>query len=110
MLEKRLDLSRLRTAARGDDTELDTVLNAIRWTALQFETSANESQQRKPAKATVNWYTTTQVATGSGVTNAAIRLAVREGRLRATKVDGHWQIAAADYYAFRAHSRKRQHD
>ncbi|MDO9439888.1 MAG: helix-turn-helix domain-containing protein [Beijerinckiaceae bacterium] len=91
-----------RKRARGDDHDLDTALNAIRFAAMQYAASANGTHTRKRAEGALNWYTPSQVANQTGVTAHAVRLAIREGRLPAEKVDGHWRVSPADYKNFRA--------
>lgn len=106
-LERSLtELSRLRTNARGSDDEMYQTLHALHWTAVQWAASANGSTQRKAPEGTVNWYTPTTIAGQLRVTPHAVRLAIREGRLRAVKDEyGHWQVAPADYYTFRQRHR-----
>lgn len=105
LLETRADLTKLRTSARGEDSELDAVLNAIRWAAMQWAASVNGSEPRKPAEGRVNWYTPAQIATQIHIGEHAVRLAIREGRLQANKSNGRWLITPADYRAFLAQYR-----
>lgn len=105
VLETRASLSTLRTSTRGDDSELDSVLNAIRWLAMEWSVRANGSAPRKPTEGAVNWYSPAQVATRTGLTEHAVRLAIREGRIPATKHDGRWHISPADYLNCRARAR-----
>lgn len=103
LLDANLDLTAARTRARGADTKLYDALHAIRWTALKWAASVNGSVQRKPTEQPVNWYTPRTIAGQMGITEHGVRLAIRQGRLRAQKHDGRWRIAPVDYAAYRKH-------
>ncbi|MBT2567719.1 helix-turn-helix domain-containing protein [Arthrobacter sp. ISL-85] len=46
--------------------------------------------------------TTTQAGNRLGITDRAVRLAIQEGRLPATNVDGRWRITNEDIAHFTA--------
>lgn len=102
ILETSVGLTAFRGKTRGDDSELDAALNAIRWAAMQWAASLSGSTPRKAAEAKPHWYTPAQIAGQTGITPHAVRLAIREGRLPATKEERTWKVSAADYANFRA--------
>jgi len=106
VLEQAARLTELRSKIRGNDSELDQVLHDIRLMAMAWAASVNGRTTRKATEATVNWYSPAQVAAQTGVTEHAVRLAIREGRLSATKTEGRWQVTPADYAAYRATHRR----
>lgn len=111
IIETRADLTALRTSIRGEDSELDTALNALRWAAMQWAASVNGRQSRKATEAEPDlkhWYTPGELAGRTNVSEHAIRLAIREDRLPATKRDGRWQIAPADFAIYIAHHHPRR--
>ena len=104
-LERHADLNTVRVSSRGLDAEADAVLVALRVAALAWRGAATGSQ--KPAEPEVpgssrQWMTTTQAGTRLGITDRAVRLAIQEGRLPATNVDGHWRITNEDIAHFTA--------
>ncbi|TFB92777.1 helix-turn-helix domain-containing protein [Cryobacterium sp. HLT2-28] len=103
ILETNIRLTTFRSQSRGNDQELDAALNAIRWAAMQWAASVNGSQHGEATEAPTrlrNWYTPAQIATKTGITEHAVRLAIREGRLPAEKVDRMWTVSPADYSNF----------
>lgn len=102
LIEKNTRLDEYRRRSRGGDPELDTALHGIHWAAMTWAVTANGSVPRKRSEAAVEWYTPEQIATQTRLTGHAIRLAIREGRLPAEKVDGRWRVTPADYRNFRA--------
>ena len=109
LIETRAALTTLRTTACGEDGELDTVLNAIRWAAMQYATSVNGSEPRKSTEATPRlkeWLTPQEVANHLRITSHAVRLAIRQKKLPARKENGRYMIAAADFAAYTTANRK----
>jgi hypothetical protein len=105
VLESMADFQAARTKYRGTDDEVYDTLHALRYAALQWAAYANESRPAPGAKAEPalkRWYTPEQIAGQLHVTPAAIRLAIREGRLPAEKNDGRWRITPADYSTYRS--------
>jgi excisionase family DNA binding protein len=100
LLESRTSLSEIRRRERGQDPELDDFLNAVRVAAFTYDKTGG-STPRKAKEAKARWYTPQQIATQMGVTPHAIRLAIREGRLPATKHGRTWRITPAEYKNYR---------
>lgn len=104
-LERHAELNEVRIRERGADQEVDAVLVAIRLAALTWRTSATGTAvAAKPeANADLNqWLSTTQAADILYITDRAVRLAIKEGRLKATNVDGRWRITREDIAHFNA--------
>ena len=105
VLESMADFQSARSKYRGTDDEVYDTLHALRYASMKWAAFVNESAPAPSAKAEpalARWYTPGQIATQLGITNAAVRLAIREGRLVATKTDGRWRVTPADYSTFRS--------
>ncbi|MGN7149179.1 hypothetical protein ACTHQ6_09335 [Arthrobacter sp. SAFR-179] len=87
------------------DPEADNVLVALRLAALPWRETATGSPQAAEPEVTGSsrqWKTTTQAGIRLGITGRAVRLAIKEGRLPATNVDGRWRITNEDIAHFSA--------
>lgn len=104
-LERYAKLNDVRIQNRGVDAEVDAVLVAVRLAALAWRDAATGSPvAAKPeAPADLNqWFTTTQAGDKIGITDRAVRLAIKEHRLKASNIDGRWRIAREDIEHFKA--------
>ncbi|QSZ54497.1 hypothetical protein AYX19_16925 [Paenarthrobacter ureafaciens] len=103
-LERNLNLNQVRINARGADPEVDSVLNAMRLVALTWRTTVTGSSQAPEPEVTreSKWYSTTEAAERLGITDRAVRLAIKEKRLHATNLDGRWRITTEDIEHFKA--------
>jgi excisionase family DNA binding protein len=101
-------LGKLRTRVRGQDADFDAALLTIYRAGLEYaESSARGTPMAaKPEPAPrLNPYdtvSTTTAATILHVTDRAIRKAITEKRLPATKVEGRYRITKDDLAAFMA--------
>jgi excisionase family DNA binding protein len=102
ILERRAHLNEFRVSIRGTDPELDAVLIAIRVAALQWRASATGSADAPPAEAGSTWLTTAEAAGIARITDRAIRQAIADGRLPATRSGRNWRIARVDLEQYRA--------
>ncbi|MGF6834000.1 hypothetical protein QF015_002175 [Paenarthrobacter sp. TE4293] len=104
-LERYAKLNEVRIQNRGADAEVDAVLVAVRLAALAWRDAATGSSvAAKPEAATdlKRWFTTTQAGDKIGITDRAVRLAIKEHRLKASNIDGRWRIALEDIEHFKA--------
>lgn len=103
-LERNLGLNQVRINARGADPEVDSVLNALRLAALTWRTTVTGSSQAPEPEATreSKWYSTTEAGERLGITDRAVRLAIKEKRLHATNLDGRWRLTTEDIEHFKA--------
>ena len=103
-LARHTDLSTVRVSARGTDPEVYGVLHDLHAAALTWRSSATGSEQAPEPEATTrsSWLSTTQAAGQLGITDRAVRLAIRQGRLPAEQVDGRWRISKEDVEHYRA--------
>lgn len=102
-LHARLQLDNVRANLRGADAEVDSVLVAITEAAQRWRISVNGNREPlKPEMQEQSWLSTTGAATRLGVTDSAVRMAIRQGRLPADQVDGRWRIAREDVEHYRA--------
>lgn len=103
-LATRTNLRNVRISARGTDPEVYAVLHDLHRAALAWRTSAAGSvdapvpEEPRPSE----WGSTTQAAGLLGITDRAVRLAVREGRLPAQQVAGRWRVTREDVEHYRA--------
>jgi hypothetical protein len=106
-LDRELDLRRFRTAHRGEDAEVDCVLVALAAAAAAWRSSVggtSDENRSELASESSLMLSTSAAADRRGTTTRAITKAIEEGRLRATKVAGRWQIDPADFAHFDAAS------
>jgi excisionase family DNA binding protein len=104
-LERHAQLNEVRVRERGADPEVDAVLVALRLAALTWRTTATGTPvAAKPeAHADLNqWLSTTQAADILYITDRAVRLAIKEHRLKATSINGRWRITREDIQHFAA--------
>ncbi|MGW0456045.1 helix-turn-helix domain-containing protein [Gordonia sputi] len=104
-LEKRCGLNELRVSVRGCDSEVDSVLMALRLAALEWRSAATGTEttaSAEPPAISEAWVTTTQAAGMLGISDRAIRKAIAENRIPATRVGNAWRIAREDLEHYRA--------
>lgn len=104
-LERHADLRRLRTEVRGTDPEVDAVLVALGVAAASWSASAVGSVRAPAPEVAAESevrLSTSSAADLLGVTDRAVRLACKGGRLRAERVGGRWLIDREDVEHFRA--------
>lgn len=104
-LERYAKLNEVRIQNRGVDAEVDAVLVAVRVAALAWRDSATGSPVAAKPEAPTDlkkWFTTTQAGDKIGITDRAVRLAIKERRLKASNIDGRWRIALEDIEHFKA--------
>ncbi|WP_171467684.1 helix-turn-helix domain-containing protein [Cellulosimicrobium sp. 72-3] len=104
-LEVRAGLSSVRAKARGTDPEVDAVLFALRMAGLAWRTSATGSEvepEPEVPRESSQWLSTGQAAELLGITDRAVRLAIREGRLDAEQVAGRYRISRPNFEHYRA--------
>jgi excisionase family DNA binding protein len=103
-LERYAGLNDLRIRARGNDPEVDSVLQALHRAALHWRTTVTGSDQapapEEPAQS--KWMGTTEAAEALGITDRAVRLAITQNRLNATNLNGRYRVAPEDIEHFRA--------
>ncbi|MFI7168180.1 helix-turn-helix domain-containing protein [Rhodococcoides fascians] len=103
-LESRCNLRELRVSVRGHDRELDEALLAINLAALHWRTTATGSAAAPEPEATPRseWVSTTEAADILYITTRAVRLAITENRLTATRVGKSYRINREDLEHFKA--------
>lgn len=104
-LERHAGLNDLRVRARGNDPEVDSVLQAMHRASLHWRTAATGSNRAPEPEAPTElnqWFSTTQAADRLGITDRAVRLAIAEHRLPATNLNGRWRITPEDIAHFKA--------
>lgn len=101
LLVRTPQFNQMRATVRGGDRDVDDLLITISKRGRAWRDYVDVSTLRKSAEVPVKWFTPAEVANQTGVTGHAVRLAIREGRLPATKIDGRWQISPADLVAYR---------
>lgn len=103
-LERYAGLNDLRIRARGNDPEVDSVLQAMHRAALHWRTTVTGSDQapapEEPAQS--KWMGTQEAAAALGITDRAVRLAITQKRLHATNLHGRWRITPEDIEHFKA--------
>lgn len=104
-LERKCGLSEQRVMARGIDAEVDAVLMALHLASLQWRSAAtgtDNASSAEPPASSAAWLTTTQAAGLLGITDRAVRKAIGERRLDATRVGNAWQVSRESVEHFRA--------
>lgn len=104
-LERHAQLNEVRIRERGTDPEVDAVLVALRLAALTWRTTATGTPVAAKPEAPTDlnqWLSTTQAADILYITDRAVRLAIKEGRLPATLLNGRWRITREDIQHFAA--------
>jgi excisionase family DNA binding protein len=99
------ELDKFRREVRGQDPQLDHSLRSIRLAGIRFiESSAAgtnvapqpEPVSQSPQQLNDDTVSTSTAATVLGITDRAVRKAIDEKRLPATKIDGRWRIHRND--------------
>jgi excisionase family DNA binding protein len=110
ILERLLDLKKVRGQVRGQDAQLDHSLIAIRLAALAYDESSargtHVAPQPEPAARSSQQQNDETVSTTTasaflGITDRAVRKAITEKRLPATKVEGRWRVTREDLFEYR---------
>ncbi|WP_461164945.1 helix-turn-helix domain-containing protein [Arthrobacter sp. R4-81] len=103
-LERYAGLNDLRVRARGNDPEVDSVLQALHRAALHWRTTVTGTNQapapEEPAQS--KWMGTTEAAAALGITDRAVRLAITQKRLAATTLNGRYRLLPEDIEHFKA--------
>ncbi|OZF00559.1 helix-turn-helix domain-containing protein [Rhodococcoides fascians] len=104
LIDTRCNLAELRISLRGQDPEVDAVLMAIRLAALHWRTSATGSADAPTPEAEPlsEWVSTAEAANILYCTDRAVRLAINEKRLNATRVGRSYRITREDLEHFKA--------
>ncbi|OZF57016.1 helix-turn-helix domain-containing protein [Rhodococcus sp. 14-2470-1a] len=104
LIESRCNLRELRVALRGQDREVDEALLAISLAALHWRTSATGSPTAAQPEETPRsqWYSTGEAADILYLSDRAVRLAITEKRLNATRVGKRYRINREDLEHFKA--------
>jgi len=104
-LDRAAGLNRLRQQAVGDPA-VGNVLAAMALLSAHWATTAGvgrNPRQIAEARPPLSVMTTTQAANSLGLSDRAIRLAIADGRLIASKnAAGQWRIARTDLEQYRA--------
>lgn len=103
-LLRHAQLDRVRAEVRGADPEVDAVLVALTVSGLHWRTAATGSDVAPEPEvgAPSQWMSTTQASDSLGITDRAVRLAIRDQRLPAEQVGGRWRISREDVEHYRA--------
>ena len=104
VLEGHADLSALRVRTRGVDPEASSVLEALRYAAMSWRSTATgtaRAPEPEPA-ASSRWLSTTQAADLLGLTPRAVVKAIAQGKLPATRVGNRHRISREDLEHYRA--------
>jgi excisionase family DNA binding protein len=101
-LEVRAGLNDLRVDHRGRDAEVDSVLVALRTSALAWRTSVTGSIQAAEPEKLPALLSTQQVADHLDLTDRAVRHAIKEGRLKAHRDGTRWKVTREDLAHYEA--------
>lgn len=96
-LERHAELQQVRVEARGRDAEVDSVLVAMRTAAMAWRATAIGSVQAAEPEELAKWLSVPQIANYLDVTDRAIRHAIADGRLKATRDGTRWKVAQEDF-------------
>lgn len=109
LLNRHARLDEFRRTIRGRDPELDAALVALRHAGEEWITRSTgsgteraEPAEPAPRSETMN---TTAAATQLRITERAVRKAITDGRLTATKIDGRYRITREDVAHYREGTR-----
>ena len=104
ILETRCKLAELRIALRGIDPEVDQALMAITLAAHHWRTSATGRSDAPKPEVTPRseWVNTAEAAQILYCTDRAVRLAITENRLNATRVGRSYRINREDLEHYKA--------
>jgi excisionase family DNA binding protein len=117
MLDRLLNLNRVRTQVRGQNVELDQALVAIRLAGIAYDESASVGTVSAPpgepvsqSKSQLNdTISTTEAAALLHMTRRAVSKECKQKRLPATLVGGRYRITRQDLAAFMAERRPETH-
>ena len=102
-LNRHAGLNQYRIDHRGEDGDVDSTLNALRLAELGWREAATGTKEAAPPEPQRQWMSTSHAASQMRVGERAIRKAIYEGRLKATKNDqGHWRIRHEDLLHYKA--------
>lgn len=89
---------------RGEDPEVDSALIAMKAVALEWRSSATGTREAAAPELDRSsvWLSTEQAAGALAMTDSGIRKAIRENRLKATRVGKTWRINQEQLAHFRA--------
>lgn len=111
ILERQAGLSALRVRVRGVDPEATKVLEALRYAAMFWRSSATTgtsvAKRPEPAASSGEVVGCSAAAAALECTSRAIRKACDEGRMPATKTAAGWRISRDDLEHYRATRRRR---
>ena len=103
LLNNAAGLDKLRTQVRGQNPDLDQGLMAIRLAGLAYESSCTGTKpapqpepMSKSHQPTTETYGTSTAATILGISDRAVRKAIAEKRLHATRLDGRYRMTQQD--------------
>lgn len=104
-LESRCNLHDVRIMSRGLDPEVTNVLTALYLAGLEWRSAATgtrEPPSAEPPAASSAWVSSTTAAGLLGITDRAVRKAIADGRLDATRVANSWRITRESVEHYRA--------
>lgn len=101
-MHDRLQLDNVRANIRGQDSEIDSVLVAITLAARRWRIAATGNNAAPTPENQQPWVSTTTAAAALGITDSAVRMAIRQGRLPAERLDGRWRITRESIEHYRA--------
>lgn len=100
ILNRKANLDAFHLEVRGSDPELDAALAAMKIAQMKWASSASGTSLDTPAEPAGSlkqeWFTTTEAGNRLGISDRAIRKAIDEKRLSATRVDSTWKIHVED--------------
>lgn len=103
-LNKYAKLDDFRRSNRGTNKEVDDVLVALRYADLWWRNSVTGKRPTSDGEraSQSEWLTTRQAAIKAGVSQRAIRKAIEDNRLIASRVGNTWNIAQIDFQHYLA--------
>lgn len=102
-LERHAGIAQLRAEHRGRDAEVSAVLVGVGVAAAKWRASATgTADAKRPESDAPSEMSTRQASDLVGVTERAIRQAIAEGRLTATRVGSRWVLTREDVEQYRA--------
>jgi hypothetical protein len=102
LLDRHVDLGRLRIEVRGQDAEFDSGLVALAVAGATWRSSATGNASAAEPEPGAQWFSTTAAGARLGITDRAVRKAAADNRLTATLLDGRWRISAEAIEHYRA--------
>lgn len=113
LIDREMDMHALRIRARANDPEVYEVLLSLHEVALAWRSSAvagtEEDTRPEPKRGLeqTKQLTSTEAADHLGVTDRAIRKAIHEGRLAASKTGSKWLIDREELAHFKTRRKSR---